>query len=270
MLVSLHSSLDTGAAANILPVAEINDMDTFNVSVPCILANLDFSSGDVRNQCLSYLEAFPGTEEKAKNRRGQRALTPLSADSMKTTLQNLSERVMNAEITKPENLKCAVLPSIFVVEKKLQTSSFELGYLPTIRTCISGKKNIIFTDVLSIYSFFDGQGKKYDSKQIVNFLKEAKQADIEKYVGKGFQLFYHCQEVGQSIYCPPGFLFWEVIADSSDFAGCKAVCFFGPPSDSDGLDSEARMSAVCKCLMAHGTSNTLCVAARDVLATASS
>ncbi len=128
---------------------------------------------------------------------------------------------------------------------------------------------MLLASVVDIYSFFDSLGRKYEAKEVTGFFKNSTSKDLKDFIGRGYPLYYCKQEQGQGVYCPPGFLFWELVGPESDFAGAKAVVFLQSKHDSTGesvtKSAEELLSDVCKVLMAHGTNNPVAVAARDVL-----
>jgi hypothetical protein len=250
-----------------LPETHIEPDGMFDPAVPCLIGNIP-TSMEIRGQCIAYLESFPGTEEKAKNRRGQKALTPSAAEGLEKVLMSLfhaSRRVLlTPEEMKPDSLRCALIPSIFVVDKKLETSAFELGQLPTLRLCISGSKKLVVVIGAAVHQYMDSLGKKYDAKQITGFLRDITAKDLEAFVAQGHAVWHGRQEAGQGIYLPPGHLFWEQIGDS-DFGGAKAVLLLNQKEDGTGKDAESLLSDTCKVLMQHSSTNALTTAARDAL-----
>lgn len=245
----------------------------FDPAVPALVADIA-TSMELRGQCMAYMEAFPGTEEKAKNRRGQKPLTPSAQEGLDNVLRAFLHANQRVEVppggVKDSALKCALIPSIYVVDKKLETSAFELGQLPTFRACLAGSRSFVVVQGSAVYNYLDSLGRKYDGKAVATFLREISQKDFDGFAGQGHAIWHGRQEAGQAMYVPPGSLFWEQIGDS-DFGGAKSVVLLSEKTDPEsgqsvGKDSESLLSDVCKCLMQHGSANQLAISARDLLA----
>ena len=264
-----QENVDNKANVVLLSETLIDPDGMFDPALPCLIGNVP-TSMELRGQCVAYMESFPGTEEKAKNRRGQKALTPIAAGGLENVLQSLfhdSQRLTLTpeEMMKVDSLRCAMMPSIFVVDKRLETSAFELGQLPTVRLCIGGSKTFVVVSGAAVYQYLDSTGKKYDGKQVAGFLRDMTAKDLEAFVAQGHTIWYGKQEAGHGIYMPPGHLFWEQIGDS-DFGGAKSVVLLGQKKDGTGKDAEMLLSDVCKVLMQHSSNNLLMTSARDIMA----
>jgi hypothetical protein len=119
-------------------------------------------------------------------------------------------------------------PSTFAIASSRTTCSAEEGHLPTLRLGFGGTRQVVAVRTMSIIEFIKNIDKsaKVDCKVAYGWLKAATLEGFKAFkafVDSGappVQPFYASVGVGDALYLPAGWMFYEKIG-TRDFAGVR-------------------------------------------------
>ena len=118
----------------------------------------------------------------------------------------------------------AVEPLAVIVSKNHEAITPEKFYLPSVRFCVSGARDIVMGRVSEFSDYCKTkleEGVSVTSRILKDTLKGMDKVQIEEYVKQGKKLYYASAGAGAAVYCPAAWLFVERYNGTSLWLGFK-------------------------------------------------
>ena len=120
----------------------------------------------------------------------------------------------------------AVEPLAVIVSKNHEAITPEKFYLPSVRFCVSGARDIVMVRVSEFSDYCKTkleEGVSVTSRILKDTLKGMDKVQIEEYVKQGKKLYYASAGAGAAVYCPAAWLFVERYNGTSLWLGFKTT-----------------------------------------------